>query len=346
MGRTGIDVLDAPMAQECGCLGNRAPGVDLVVKDDGVSAIDGADEIKVADTAVFWRAALFDDGQRQVEGLGKVSRPAAGPDVGCYDGGVRHPFFAEIVDEHVARRQFVTGDIKESLDLPGVEIENQETVRPGYANDFGHQPGGDGHSRLVLLVGAAVGKIRHHGRDPPCRVTPQGIDEHQELEDVVVDRGGHQVELVRCQSLYLFGHADTFSCLVSAIAHPGAGRLDKKHIFAAHTFSQLGKDVAIGKLADGDLAQAPAKFVRDFLRQLWIGRAAQDRQGAVEPIQLSAVTLLANLAQSGIHLRLPPLSRPPTVAVHSARGPDRPANLSRWHYTTSVEAYQMPIEVS
>ena len=198
------------------------------------------------------RTALLDDGQRQVQPRGQVPRPAHTADVGRdHDGILRAEVLPlEIVEEDVPGRQLVRGNGEKALDLPSMQIERQKTVGSGRGDQVGHQPGCDRHPRLVLFVGAAIAVVGHHRRDASGRVAAQRVDEDQQLHQVIVDRRRRG--------------------------------LDQEDILAAHALVQAHKGVAVGELKDVGAAQRHAQIVGDLLRQVAMGRAAVDRQIAVE----------------------------------------------------------------
>ena len=44
-----------------------------------------------------------------------------------------------------------------------MKVHRDDVIRPGHAEHVGHQLGGDGGSRLVLLVLSGVGETGYHG---------------------------------------------------------------------------------------------------------------------------------------------------------------------------------------
>ena len=84
--------------------------------------------------------------------------------------------------------QFVGGDSEKALDLAGVQINGQETIRPGNGDEIGQEASGDGHTRLVLLIGATIGVIGHNGCDAPGAVSAQSINGDEEFHNHVIDR--------------------------------------------------------------------------------------------------------------------------------------------------------------
>src|SRR5574337_809500 len=50
-----------------------------------------------------------------------------------------------------------------------------------------HQLRGDGHARLHLSILPPIAIVRHDGCDPPSRRSLQGVDDHQQFHQVLVD---------------------------------------------------------------------------------------------------------------------------------------------------------------
>ena len=109
------------------------------------------------------------------------------PEVGD-DDAVVELHVEEVAAEHVDRGELVDRDVEEPLDLALVEVHRQHPVGAGDGDHVGDEAGGDRDARLVLLVGAAVGVVRDHRRDPPGGRPLEGVDHDQELHDRLVDR--------------------------------------------------------------------------------------------------------------------------------------------------------------
>ena len=127
---------------------------------------DLADDVQQLGPVEVADAALLDDRQRRVEQLGERARPLGEPEVG-HDDQVLEVLVLEVVREDVDGGQLVDRDVEEALDLALVEVHRQHPVGAGDADHVGDEAGRDRHPRLVLLVRAAVGVVRHDRRDPP-----------------------------------------------------------------------------------------------------------------------------------------------------------------------------------
>ena len=107
------------------------------------------------------------------------------PEVGD-DHHVLDPLLREVLRQDVDRGQLVDRDVEEALDLALVEVHRQDPVRAGDGDHVRDEARRDGHPRLVLLVGPAVGVVRHDRRDPPGRRPLEGVDHDQQLHDRLV----------------------------------------------------------------------------------------------------------------------------------------------------------------
>ena len=125
-----------------------------------------------------------------------------------------------------------------------MEIEQKGSIRSRYADQLGDQTGGDGDSRLILLVGPAIAEIRDHRRHPPRRCPLDGIDHDQHLHDRVVDRGGEG--------------------------------LHDKDVVLADAFVDAHECVVVRKLEDFRATERDADIGTDLLGQLRIGIAGKD----------------------------------------------------------------------
>ena len=66
--------------------------------------------------------------------------------------------------------------------------------------------------------------------------------------------------------------------LHDVLVHRRAGRLNEKHVAAADVLVDLAGDLAVGKLAERDIAQRHAEIIGDPLGERLVGRAAEDFQ--------------------------------------------------------------------
>ena len=98
-----------------------------------------------------------------------------------------------------------------------------------------------GHARLILLVRAAVGVVRHDRGDAAGAGALERVDHDQQLHDRLLDRS------IR--------------------------RLDQEHVAIAGVVLDLDEDVLVGELEHLDIAELTAKVARDLAREVRIGVA-------------------------------------------------------------------------
>jgi len=139
---------------------------------------------------------------------------------------------------------FIHRDAEKTLNLPGVQVHREHPVGTGDGDEVGHQPGGDGDSRLVLLIGTAIGIIRDYGGDAPCGVPLEGVYDYEQFDQVPV--------------------------------HGRAGRLNQKDIFGPYAREKLGEDVFVGELKHLDFPQLHAQVIGYLFCKFWVSPSAID----------------------------------------------------------------------
>ena len=241
-----VDRRHASLSQRRSGVYDRRRGVDLVIDDDGPPAIDLSDHVEHLTILIVRRPAFLYDGERCVETLREVARPLRGADVSSHHDQVFDALLFEVSADEIEGRQLIDGDVEEALDLAGVQVHGEQTVRARGLDQVREQPGRDRHTGLIFLIAPAIGVVRHDGGHAPCRCPLHGIDHDQKLHDAGVDR--------RRQ------------------------RLDQEDVSFPHVLLDLDEDVLIAE--GGDLAGAPGRFqVRaDRLRQLRVRVATEDHK--------------------------------------------------------------------
>ena len=234
MGGERVDLLRTVCDQRGDRLDERAGGVDLVVDDHRVLALDLADDVHQLGLVLVAHAPLLDDGQRRPQDLGEVARLLGESELADHDHVV------EILGEDVARqdvdrRQLVDRDREEALDLSLVQVHGQHPVGSGHGQHVRDEPRGDRDARLVLLVGPSVAVERHDRRDTAGRRALEGVDHDQQLHDRLI--------------------------------HRAAGWLDQEHVLLAHVLEHAHEDVLVGELEDLDVPHARLQVAADVLRQ-------------------------------------------------------------------------------
>ncbi len=153
------------------------------------------------------------------------------------------PLHPVVRREHRRGVQVVHRDVEEALELVRVEIHREHAVGARGADEVGHQLGADRDPRLVLTVLPGVAEVGDHGRDAGGAGPARGVDQQQQLDEVL---GGR------------------------------VGRLDDVDVPAADVLVDLHEQLAVGEAADGDLAQRLLQLDRDLLGERPVGRPRQE----------------------------------------------------------------------
>ncbi len=182
-------------------------------------------------------------------------------------------------------RELVDRDVEEALDLALVEVHGEQPVGARDADHVGDEAGRDGHSRLVLLVGAAVRVVRHDRRDAPGAGALEGVDHDEQLHDRLLDRP--------------------------------AGGLDEEDVLLADVVDDAHEDVLVGELEHLGRAQLRAQVARDAVGQQRVGVAAVEAQRLAGPPALQ----LAEGVHRGVPVPLGHVCAAPSCRGPPRRGP-------------------------
>jgi hypothetical protein len=140
-------------------------------------------------------------------------------EIGRHDDRIlemRHQVLSDVLDEHVRGGQHIARNGEEALHLACVRVQRDVAVGTCDFDHVGHEAGGDGYARLVLLVRAPVAQVWDDSGDARGRIQPQGLQRDEQLHEVVMDRPG--------------------------------GLLDDIHILPAHAVRELDEDILVGEL--------------------------------------------------------------------------------------------------
>ena len=94
----------------------------------------------------------------------------------------------EVLGEDGGAQQVVHRDIKEALDLVGMQVHGEHPVGAGTGNQVGHQLCGDGVAGLGLAVLAGIAEIGHHRGDAAGGGPLERVDHNEHFHQVVIDR--------------------------------------------------------------------------------------------------------------------------------------------------------------
>ncbi len=176
-----------------------APGGDDVVHQKGPLPLHVPDH--VGDRGLPGPvAALGQHGEGEAKPFRKPPGLLGPPGVrGDHHGVFRISPLLQVAGEEAHGREVVHGDVKEPLDLGGVEVNGDDPVDPHPFQEARHQLGAHGLAAFGLLVLAGVAEVGDHGVDAGGGAPPGGVGQEEELHEVVVDgrRGGlDQVDIV------------------------------------------------------------------------------------------------------------------------------------------------------
>ena len=149
-----------------------------------------------------------------------------------------------VIHENGVAGQIIHRDVKEALDLSGMQVHGQHPVGTGGGDHVGHQLGGNGVTGLGLAVLTGVAEIGDHRGDAAGGGALERVDHDEQLHQVVVDRA--------------------------------AGGLDNEHVTAPDGLIQGDKDLPVGEGPNLGLAQFGTHQLADIIRQLGIRVAGEN----------------------------------------------------------------------
>jgi hypothetical protein len=94
----------------------------------------------------------------------------------------------EVSVEHWGCIQVVHWNIKEALDLGGMQIHSQNTIRAGAGDHIGDQFGRDGDAALIFSILPRISKIRNDGSDLGSTGSLATVNHNQQFHQIVVHR--------------------------------------------------------------------------------------------------------------------------------------------------------------
>ncbi len=189
-------------------------------------------------------AALVDDRQRRVEPLGVCPGSFHPSRVGRDDDQVFEIQTRDMVDQHRGGEEMVDRRVEKALDRGSVQIDRQDSMRPGRGQEIGHELGGDRHPRLILPILTGVAVVGQHGGNARGGGALEGIEHHQELHQVLIDGR--------------------------------AGRLNHEDIGPAHVLEDLTVGLAIRETPRFDRSDRYAEVLADLPGQRRVGASGKN----------------------------------------------------------------------
>ena len=274
-------------------------GVDHVVDEDAVAALDVTDDVAGLDLVVGpARPRLVDQGQVDAEMLAVALRHLHPPGVGRHHDDVAAEVLPHVRLEHRRRHQVVEGRVEEALDLPRVQVDADHPVGAGRREHVGHELGRDRLASGRLPVLARVAVVGADRGDALGRGALGGVDHDQVLHERVVHRAG-------------------------------VG-LDDEDVTAADGDVVLAVDLAVGELAQVRLAQFDAEVAGDVLASVGWARpeiSSRRRRGisSTPPtlVRRGAPAPAVGRGPSARRPAQPSGPRPPSAAPPRPRRPPR-----------------------
>ena len=241
-----VDIVRAALLDDAHGLRDGACRVDLFIHDEGMAALDAADDVLGLGLPVVAQAPLLDDGEGSIEPVGQLARLLGEALVGGDNGEFVQFHLGKVAGLQDVRGQFIDGDVEEALNLSGVHVHRQHAMCARDGDAVCDQAGGDGNARLILLVCSSIGIVGNHCGDTIGGGAFEGIDHNEQFHNRTID-----------------GRAEG---------------LNNKDILPAHIFIDFDKDILITELKHVGIAQRNAKMATDCDCQLWVCITRKDTQ--------------------------------------------------------------------
>ncbi len=249
MSRIGQHALGAALFQSAGRLAQGVGGVDHVVDDQAGAAGHVADDVHHFGH-IGLGAALVDDGQIGVQGLGHRAGADHAADVRADHDQVFDALRADVLQQHRRRVDVVHRDVEETLNLVGVQVDGEHAVDAGAGQHIGHQLGGNRHAggtRTTVL--ARITEVRNCRGNTTGRSAFQRVGHSQDFHQIVIGRR--------------------------------TGRLQNEHVASADVFQQLHRHFAVAELADVGASQRDIQMFDYVLGQFRVRGPGEYHQTVV-----------------------------------------------------------------
>ncbi len=175
------DTAGAVLAQPSEQLDDRGSPGDLVVKHDHISSRHVADDrgnrhLVIADPLL----GPGRDGKAEHARQGR--RRLGVSEVGRDDDGAGQILASEVIGDLAQGVQVIDGNGEEPVHLRRVQRHREHAACAGGDKQIGDQASADRDPGHVLLVGACVGIVRDHRRDPRGRGAARGVEHQQQFD--------------------------------------------------------------------------------------------------------------------------------------------------------------------
>jgi hypothetical protein len=213
MAGDGGDGASTGIFEELGGANEGTAGVYEIIDEDDIEAVDIADEAHFGDfvgTGAHFVADDHGDGEEFRVGEGTFGAAH----IGSGDAqGVGVELFFKVIKETSGGVEVIDGDVEEALDLVGMEVHGDEPVDACTAEEVGNELGADGDAGLVFPVLSSPTEVRDDGDDGFGGGTFGGVDEEEELHEVVgVREGGLDDEDMLAADGFFVGDGELTVC--------------------------------------------------------------------------------------------------------------------------------------
>ncbi len=221
---------------------------DHVIEDQRCLAFEGAtDDVRLLGLQRV-RSAFVDDGQRPAEMLFVLQSSLDAAFIRTHDDKIfvgNHHRLKMLIQNRRGVKM-IHRHVEEALDLRGMKIHRQHSMRAGSDDQICDQLRCDRYSTGILSILSSISEIRDHRGDSRRTGSAAGINDHQQLDEIFI--------------------------------HRRAGRLNDENVTAADVLIQLDADFAVRKVPDVDVTEADSKIRGNLSRQLWVRSTTEDRQ--------------------------------------------------------------------
>src|SRR6266702_2304615 len=215
--------------------------------------------------AIIAMAAFLYNSERCIQAISKLARLLCKAFVGRNDDEITQLLLSKVTRLNNLRGEFVNRDVEETLDLAGMHVHSEHAMRPGNRNAVCNQAGGDRHTRLIFLVGAAISIVGDDSGDARSGGPFERIDHDEQFHNGAVDRGTEG--------------------------------LNDEYIVAAHIINDFDKDIFVAKLKNIGIAKWNAQVLADGDSQRAIGIPAKDTQVVHVHVRKCCLSALLSLAE-------------------------------------------------
>ena len=233
-----VHFLGAAFLERRSCVGDGAGGVDHVVDEDDVLAVDFTDDVHNFRNVWFW-TTFVDDGQWCMQEICEFTRTGNAADVRGNDNNVIETEGFIVVGDDRCSHEMVYWYIEETLDLLSVQVHGENAASAGFGDKVGDELCSDRFAASALAVLTRIAIVWHDGGDATCRGAAHSVDHDEEFHEVVVAWF--------------------------------AGWLNDVNVLAPYAFVNLNIDLAVAKMADNTVAERNADIIADFLSEFWVG---------------------------------------------------------------------------